>query len=309
MRAAPLVLSILIAVTSAAPAMAQSRRELDERIAALEALVRGRTDDAAVRNLDRINSLEAQIRSLTGQVEELQFKNRQLETRLETLQEDMMSAYGGGAAFAAGEDGAGPVPLGPGGGEGGDLAAIDPNDPFAQQRAAAVRPLGAGGDVPGARAGGAANMGGGTMGAGELGAEPGVDMNYAPTGDSPDLLFARGRTRLFEGAFTDALEAFAEFLDIAPDDARAGEAYFWVGSIYRTEEQPVEAADALVKSLQADPNGLMAPEAMVQLGAALAAMGETDRACQTLTAATSQYPDMDQTVRATATRERRNAGC
>ncbi len=317
MRPAPFFLSACMILATAAPALAQSRQELDQRLGAVEQRLPA-TEDAVRRTLDQLGSLEAQIRTLTGQVEELQFRNRQLETRLQALQEDMLSAYSGGyGGFAADEGGmgdmagfapaqpgqgapsapGGPVRLGPNGtGAGGDdFAIVDQNDPFAAQRRAATRPLG----------GGAAPAGG-QPAPGEATA---LTQDYAQTGDNPDLLFQRGRTRMFEGDFSAALDAFAEFVEVAPDDPRAGEAWFWAGRIYRTQSRPVEAADALVRSLQFDERSPMAPEAMVQLGASLAEMGQRDQACQTLRAAVQRYPDMDSTVRAAATREQRNAGC
>ena len=50
----------------------------------------------------RLNQLEGQVRSLSGQVEELQFENRQLRERLQRMQEDV--------AFRLDELGAGPAP-------------------------------------------------------------------------------------------------------------------------------------------------------------------------------------------------------
>jgi len=50
----------------------------------------------------RLNQLEGQVRNLSGQVEELQFENRQLRERLQRMQEDV--------AFRFDELGAGPAP-------------------------------------------------------------------------------------------------------------------------------------------------------------------------------------------------------
>jgi TolA-binding protein len=306
----------LALVVAAGPAAAQSRQELDERLAVLEQQMRAQpAQNTAMMNLDRTNALEQQIRTLTGQVEELQFQNRQLRDQMETLREDMLSAmaqpsYYPGDALAG--DPAPGDPAAPGGAAdlrpgappapGDDFAVFDSNDPFAAQRRAATGVLGA----PGGPQGGVANSG---RGAGAPAGPAGLDMNYQPTGADPDLLFARGRTRLVEGNFGGALDSFAEFLDVAPADRRAGEAWFWVGAIYRGENQPVDAADALVKSLQLDSDGLYAAEATVDLGAALTEMGQKAQGCQILATVAQRYPDMDPADRARATREARTAGC
>jgi TolA-binding protein len=309
MRAALLVsaLTVFAAIgASTVPAQAQSRQELDARVTALEQrLATPPPQDAAMRNLDRINSLEEQLRVLTGQIEELQFQNRQLQDRVDTLNEDMMSAMSrqplGGAPFDAepgfepGLEPDGPTALRPAPGETDDFAIIDESDPFAAERRAATRPLGAGG-----------------ADAGDSAVSPaaaGLDQNYQRTGDDPDLLFNRGRTRLLDGDFSAAMDAFAEFLDVAPDHARAGEAWFWIGSIYRTEAQPIEAADAMVKYLETEPDGVYAPEAMVHLGASLVEIGEQDEGCRTLARVAQDYPEMDSATRSLAGRKAREAGC
>lgn len=313
------VLSVLIPavvalVSAAGPAVSQSRQELDERLRRLEQQVLAAPSQNAgtLQNLDRINSLEQQIRTLTGQVEELQFQNRQLRQEMATLREDMLSAMSAPSfapddALAENQGARGAADLRPGAGRDfapapgdEDYAIVDENDPFAEQRRAAVRPLG----DPGGPVGGVANSASRPASGGAR-----LDMEYEATGADPDLLFARGRTRLVEGNFDDALDSFAEFLDVAPDDPRAGEAWFWSGKIYRGENQPVEAADALLKSLQLDDDGIYAAEATVDLGAALTEMGERDQGCRLLASVAQRYPDMDPADRARATREARTAGC
>ncbi|MBA4800683.1 MAG: tetratricopeptide repeat protein [Euryhalocaulis sp.] len=291
----------LVAVSLPQDASAQSRRELDERLRAVEATMRQMEsrqmsgDPAAVRMLTRVDDLERQIQNLTSQVEEVKYENRQLKRQYEALQEDMFAVMDrGGAAGGEGEEafngnsGARNYSSNSGGsGDRGpvslvddpdaDVAIVNPDDPNAEAKRAATRPLGS--SVMDSR-----------------------DMNA-----DPDLLFAQAQTRLNEGDYGAARGAYQDFLAAAPDDPRRGEAYFWVGRLQLIEGESAIAAESLMQAMQA--GGPRAPEAMVQLGVALVDMGQKNDACQTLGAVAQQFPQASDSVLQAASRERSRAGC
>lgn len=291
----------LVAASLPQDASAQSRRELDERLRAVEATMRQMEsrqmsgDPAAVRMLTRVDDLERQIQNLTSQVEEVKYENRQLKRQYEALQEDMFAVMDrGGAAGEEGEEafngnsGARNYSSNSGGsGDRGpvslvddpdaDVAIVNPDDPNAEAKRAATRPLGS--SVMDSR-----------------------DMNA-----DPDLLFAQAQTRLNEGDYGAARAAYQDFLAAAPDDPRRGEAFFWVGRLQLIEGESAIAAESLMQAMQA--GGPRAPEAMVQLGVALVDMGQKNDACQTLGAVSQQFPQASDSVLQAASRERSRAGC
>ncbi len=292
------LLLVLSALLLPAAASAQSRQELDARLRAVESHIRAEQSQggaaSTVRMMGQMDTMERQIRELISRVEELSYENRQLKQDYETLRDDMMSMIGGGSSLGGGDDYAsgdfdngaddedgdfedtgsnGPVDLTEADAAGGGYAIVDPDDPNAEAKRSATRALG----------------------------------SSPVSAADPDILFARAQTRLMEGDYPAARNAFETFVEEAEGDERTGEAWFWVGRTRFIVGESAEAADAYIQSMQA--GGPKAPDAMVQLGVALADLGETEDACETLAAVPGQFPDASESVIDAAERESRNAGC
>lgn len=300
MRALTPFLLLILAVSLPLEASAQSKRELDARLRAVEGSMRDMQtrqnagDPAATRLLTRVDDLERQIQSLTSQVEETRYENRQLKRQYEALREDMFSMMRDGAGgdldgesySGDGENGRRSYSVNDDGGNSpvslvddpdADVAIINPDDPNASAKRAATRPLGAN-----------------VQSASQMSADP-------------DLLFAQAQTRLNEGDYGAARRAYENFLDAALDDSRRGEAYFWVGRLQLIEGESADAAQSLMSAMQA--GGPKGPEAMVQLGVALVDMGQINEACRTLGAVKQQFPNADSKVLQAASREADRADC
>lgn len=276
-----------------APADAQSRRELAARLDAVEARlaeVEARAlqgDPVAETLMMRVDALEREQRVLTGEVERLTFDNRRLRQELERLGVDVDRLVSGGAAVGAGD----PLSLG-GGAPLLTPGEIDPDDPFAEARAATVQPL----QAP--EQGGLPALGGATE----------LDDVAAPARD-PQSLFNDGRARLLDGDFGGAREVFRDFTASYPDDALAGQAWYWLGETHFINGDYQDAADAYIASLQTDRQGERGPDALVRLGASLAALGETGRACQVLATFPAEFPRASEEARRKAQREVARLGC
>ncbi|MCC5994785.1 MAG: tetratricopeptide repeat protein [Oceanicaulis sp.] len=277
MRAVLIAVTILAALALAAPADAQSRRELQMRLDNLEARLAQfeagaeAGDPLAESLLARLDALEREQRVMTGEIERLVFENRQLRQQLERLQQHPRTERDEDSF-----EGAPPV-LGP--------DEINPDDPFAEARAEAVQPL----RLP------------------DNGA-PRSDAAPAPEAD-PDVLFARARARLMDGDFSGARDSFQTFTDRHGDHSRAGEAWYWLGETHFVNGDLQDAADAYIASLRADQRGERAPDALVRLSASLAGLGQTSRACQLLGSFAREYPNASQDARRRAERERTRIGC
>lgn len=278
LRAALPALFVLLTIALAAPAEGQSRRELQMRLDNLEArlaqLESGAEagDPLAETLLSRLDALEREQRVMTGEVERLNFENRQLRQTIEQLQR---------APAMASDDDA--LVLGPG--------EINPDDPFGEARAGAVQPL----RLPDDNGG----MSGANAGAGA-----------APQGaGDPDQIFARARTRLLDGDFAGARDGFQAFTSQHGDHPRAGEAWYWLGETHFVNGDLQDAADAYIASLRADQRGERAPDALVRLAASFAGLGQTGRACQLLGSFAREYPNASEDARRRAERERSRTGC
>ncbi|HAQ36143.1 MAG TPA: tol-pal system protein YbgF [Alphaproteobacteria bacterium] len=277
----------------AAPVEAQSRREMAARLDAAEARIaqmeaRSMAGDPVLMRMD---ALEQEMRNLRGTIEEMEYENRRLRQELESLQRAVENsarnpARNSGAANA----GAGGMPGGSNGRAGGpaDLtggyAVTNPDDPYADERAAATRPLG-----------GASNLAPATGG-------------NMPAGDA-DTLYGDAESRLLDGDFFGAQEGFQTFLASHPEDARADEAQFWLGETHFINGDYAEAADAYIASLRADGRGSKAPDALVRLASSLSNLDRTNDACTTLGRFSSQFPNAGADARARANREAQRIGC
>ncbi len=292
--------SILVVVSLAAsPADAQSRRELAERIDATEVRIGELEsefmagDPVAETLIRRMDELEYQVQSLTGEAERLSFENRRLRQQVEALEQDVESnrrPAGPSAddpAVAWMSEGLGAddemVPgNGAGSANGADLAIIDPDDPHGEARAAAT---------------------------GVLGGAPASTMSPVAAPVDPAMSYEAARARLLDGDFIGAQDGFERFVADNPDHGLTSQAYYWLGETFYVRSDFTRAADAYIASLRQQPNGDKAPDALVRLAASLHGMGRTEDACATLARFGRQFPNAEPASQARAARESVRANC
>jgi tol-pal system protein YbgF len=309
-RLAALLACFATLAVFAAPAEAQSRRELAQRIDRLEARMAELDDSAlagdpvAERLMQRVDALEREQRVLTGEVETLTYQNRQLRNEVERLRNSASQPFGGSQTSQSG----GPAQLEPDsdGYAGEDLAVVNPDDPFAQERAAATGQL----SLPGSGAG-PANDNGASRGSETAGGRGPASLAGASNATLPEpaTLFQNGRNRLLDGDFGGAQEQFAQFTNAYGDHELAGQAWYWLGETHFVQGDFQNAADSYLSSLQAQRQGPRAPDALVRLAASLAAMDQVAEACGVLAGFDAEFPNADEESRRKASREAARAGC
>ena len=275
------------ALFAAAPAHAQSRREMTERIDATEVRIGHLEqsfmagDPVADTLMRRLDALEYQVREMTGDIERLGFENRQLRQQLDRLQAPPASAAPLGATAGTPQiDDEAAAWMQEGlDGESAGVAVVNPGDPFASERAAATGVLGG---APGAAA--------------------------LPVSD-PATVYDDARARLLDGDFDGAQYGFESFVTDHGDDPRAGEAWYWLGETFFVRNNFAASADAYIASLRAQPAGVRAPDALVRLAASLHGLERTREACETLARFGRQFPNASAASRDRAARESVRAGC
>ncbi len=309
----PLSIAVWALSFVTAPADGQSRQELAMRLAAVEARLsemetRPPQQDTLIAEtlVMRIHGLEREQRAMTGELERLGFENRRMQQELESLGVDVdrLLSRGQASTDAHGDD---QFSLG-----GPDFLTedeIDPDNPYAESLAASVQPLGATVTVPpaGAEIDSIPPATGSTRDA--LNAN--VNRQAAAPEPVPDAstLFGNAHDRLLSGDFGGAQELFAEFTRAYPENPRAGEAHYWLGETHFVNGDFQDAADAYIAVLQANRQGVHAPDALVRLGASLAGLGEVSRACQALVGFPAEFPGASEDVRRKAQREAGRIGC
>lgn len=108
-----IAMSVAAALLAVAPAWAESRASLSDRVGALETRLQQNQNQQSVEQLNRIAQLESDIKALRSMVEGLQNENAQLKQRSQDLYVDLDGRLsrleGGGAASAPRPIGAGPI--------------------------------------------------------------------------------------------------------------------------------------------------------------------------------------------------------
>ncbi len=266
----------------------------------------------------RIQELEDQVRSLTGQIEGLQFSLTQMQTQFQQMQDDnefrFQQLEGGGA----GKTEAAPQ-------SGGAMPAGEAPQPATGETLPAA-PAGADDDAPviadqpmddlGDSADpllGQGQSGATTMGA--LGTPNGVPLDLSldssrelSNGDA-EAQYAAGYDAITRGDYAFAEEQFRQFVALYPKDPQAADATNWLGEALLQRGAYDEAADVLLTGFQAYESSPRAPDLLFKLGMALAGAGETDTACRTYFEVKKRYPDQPAAFLQRLEQERQKASC
>jgi len=287
---------------------------------------------AQVGNADvmlRVDRLENQIRQLTGQVEQLQYRNQQLESTLKRLQEDTEFRFQelgarGGPRVASPRPGTSPPiqPSVPGSGRRSD--AFDPSEnPAApgaprvlgslpSQLAPATLPRNEG-SVPTTI--GDDSLSRGTTAAAVTGASPrGPGASAAlsvATGlpSSPRDVYDLGYGYLQRKEYALAEEAFRDFLKKYPSDKLAAEAQYGLGESLFMRQSYHDAANAFVVMSKKYETSTKAPEALLRLGQSLAAINEKELACVAFGDVGRKYPRAAPNIKQSIEREQKRVRC
>ena len=249
----------------------------------------------------RMQQMEESIRSLTGQVETLQYEVNQLkqfvdrsaqdtEARLTALEggdagKTDAAVQSGGAMPAAGlpqipdrlpaeppvAPTHSPVPL------------AEPGDGLGDSRDPLLGSSGGESALGTLSEEDLANLGRGRPL--DLSLDGGQDVS---NGDAR-AQYEAGYDAIMRGDYGFAEEQFRQFVALYPEDAQAPDAANWLGEALMHRGAYEEAADALLSGFQAYPQSPRAPDLLLKLGIALAGAGEAETACRTFAEVGRRY--------------------
>lgn len=238
------------------------------------------------------DSLEEQMRRLTGQVEQLEFQVRQLNERMDRLVADvdfrlreLEDARGVSQASRGGGEPVAPsVPQSPGEvtvrSEGGSQVFGTLTE--SQIRAAGIKP---GGDAGAAAPDGTAAT------------------NVALPEGSTQEQYNYARQFLLKRDFANAEQALATFVETHPEDDLAGNAQYWLGETFYVRNDFQAAAQAFAEGFQRYPDSSKAPDNLLKLGMSLSQLDLRDDACITLKKLRVEYPNAPTSIVQRADRE------
>jgi tol-pal system protein YbgF len=276
----------------------------------------------------RLNRLEGQMRQMSGDIERLQFENRQLREQQRSFQEDVefrLQERGGGASPRT--QSAPPATAEP-----RPQRRSEAPDAPAPGAAPGPRPLGqtppsAPLPLPGAR-GGIADLlddnpagpgGGGPLDLGAVGrteaappapARPAAGPSVAATGTgNPRADYDAAYAWLLQKQYEQAEMAFRGFLQSHPRHALVPDAVYWLGETYFQRTRHREAAEQFLKVSTEHARASKAPDALLKLGVSLNALGAREQACAAFAKLEREYPGAPNSVRQGVDREQKRARC
>ncbi len=256
----------------------------------------------AVMRLDR---MENALRNLTGQVEQLQYRNQQLEAQVKRLQDEADARTGGrasaGAASGPAMGGAVSRPTLPPAAPAKRSDAFDPNaDPAAP---GVPQPLGS----PSSASAGLSRP----AGEGEAGSSlAGTQVAALPSGGGTARdLYDQGQNQLQRQDYAGAEQTFRQIIQAHAGDRIIPDATFMLGESLFLRKNYGDAAASFLEVSTKYPNSVRAPESLLRLGQSLAGLGEKETACATFLEVDRKYPRAPSAIRQAVEREQKRVGC
>ncbi len=238
----------------------------------------------AARMQIRMSAIEQELRTITGQFEEMSFQLRQLDDRMDTALSDVeyrLSALEGGAPGT-------PPPSASASPDGGSSSTTPGpyNPPEMGGAPTPVTPQPSNGDA---------------------GAEP-TQTASLPEGtpaEQYDHAKALLRQRQFEGA-ADVLQAF---IDAYPDGPLTGNAYYWLGETYYVRGMYDQAITRFGQGYKTFPDHPKAPDNLLKLAMSLGATERKPQACAAFAELERKYPNAGSNLKSIARQESQKLGC
>jgi len=271
----------------------------------------------------RVNQLEEELRQASGRIEELENAEHRLETELQKFRQDVEYRFGDRSEGAPPAPDVAEAPQSP-----GEPAAparprksSDAFDPDADPNApGAPRPLGTTPpsaplvrEAPGAAAGQPLELGKAPAPESSKGPAPPSGPTIVGSGvamlDQPREQFNAALQAFQAGQYPEAEAGFKAFLAANPSHRMSADAIFYIGETYLQRSRPREAAEQYLKVTTDYSKSSRAPESMVRLGQTLAALGNNEQACATLTEFGKRYPAASASVKKLAEHESAKDHC
>jgi tol-pal system protein YbgF len=309
-----LMAAFVACLALAAPAQAQFNPF--NRQPAPPADVPGDPNEAAQLVL-RVNQLEEELRQANGRIEELENAEHRLETQLQKFRQDVEFRLGDRSEGSPAEPDVAEAPLSP-----SEPPApprprkSDAFDPDAEPNApGAPRPLGTTPpsaplvrEAPAAAAGQPLELGKAPSPAPPASGSMIVGSGVAML-DQPREQFNAALQAFQAGQYPEAEAGFKAFLATNPSHRLSADAIFYIGESYLQRSRPREAAEQYLKVTTDYSKSSRAPESMVRLSQTLAALGNNEQACATLTEFGKRYPTASASVKKLAEHESAKDHC
>lgn len=236
----------------------------------------------------RLNSLERELGTITGKMEEVNHKVDSLSKRVEKLVSDVDFRLGAMEKKMA---------------EAPRVAAVAPmpgtGAPPPEPAPAAMPPQPGGPQVLGRLPASALQ--------GRPQPPPATAAVQQP--ETPQQQYDHALRQLRAQRFSEAEREFRAFIDKHPKDELAANAHYWLGESYFVRKDYQRAAFTFAEGFQKFPDGNKAPDNLLKLGMSLGKLGKQKEACTALSRLLENYPNARPVIKNRVAQQRRSFNC
>ena len=108
---------------------------------------------------------------------------------------------------------------------------------------------------------------------------------------SPTDIYLQAFSDYAAGRFEQAIKGFETFLQLHAGSDYAGNAQYWLGECFYSQQQYARAVEEFQRTVERYPQGSKTPDALLKMASALTQLGQADRADEALQILRSRYPD------------------
>ncbi|MCT4654570.1 MAG: tol-pal system protein YbgF [Cohaesibacter sp.] len=273
----------------------------------------------------RVDRLENQMRIYNGQIEELNFRLRQMQEQLRRFQEDSEFRFQDlerGGKKKRRKQSRAPKPTQPSGNSSFEqlgtppqsLGSLNGQPNFGAAANGAVASQNSGGsgpiDLSSVLGGGAAQPGATFPGSGSV-TQPATQGGSQPvflTGD-PVTDYDQAYGQVLQGNYRGAEAAFRSFVGSYGQHQLASNAHYWIGESQFQQRNYRGAIETFLAAYSSFPNAQKAPDMLLKTGMSLRQIKEREAACATYEELLAKYPNASAGVRQKVRAEIKNAQC
>lgn len=245
-------------------------------------LSQGGLDNNYRANLEvRLNAIEEQMRTLTGRIEENQYKIDQLQQRFDTFSSDVEVRLNENARAQMNATPASDLPAP----ETNNTSSVEIDNSAIPE---ATENMGANADAP---------------------LDPEGSSTVKPLATDAATLYENAYTALQNNDVQEAQDGFTQFLEIYPEDKLASNARYWLAETYYVENQYEDAAREFAAAYKKDPKGSKAQDNLLKLALSLKGLDRDKDACVALAQLNKEFGITNSAVVQRGAKERANLAC
>ena len=219
----------------------------------------------------KVGRLDEQVRSTAGKLDELEFKIKQLEEKIDLINKDIDVRI----SLLEGKN----VPS-------SVSADVPDNSPkFAAPVAT---------EAPTSIVGGAISKG--------------DDLTPVKGSTAPEI-YQTGLEALKAKNYGEAEKSFNKILNKYPSDKLAGNSQYWLGETFYVQKQYEQAAVAFAKGYQQYHDNPKAADSLLKLGMTMQLLNKTKEACAAFSGLPKEFPKADKNIKDKAAAEKKKLGC